>query len=439
MVGRRKEIGDAAIAEGLAGLKLIEAEHEAEEALAIAVAMRETLETPGRTRGAGHARRAIARRVAAELARWDVEVENSAGATLGDTPAGVFARLALAAALDFSAGADSPRCSVAAVRLGRRRRRIRRRRARARSWRVCAPAAGLGGLEDRAAALAAARGSRASDRRAHPRDAKPDASRLGRRARGCSPISTPRWRRCARRRRPARQTRRGPSRGAGGARRAGADRRARSPTLLDEWAARQRRGGFDCGLADYAAMFETLVAGRARRRARADIRGSPCSACWRRGCSTSIASCSPGSTRRSGRRRREPTPSSIARCAPSSDFRRPSAASARPRTISSPALGAADAVVIARRRSARARRPSPRASCAASSAVAGEDGAGGRVGARRRAISSSRAGSIGPATGAARAAPAPKPPVELRPQRSSASPGSRRCAATPTPSTPRAS
>ena len=75
---------------------------EAEEALALAIAMREALETPGKTAALITPDPAIARRVAAELARWDIEVENSAGRALGETSAGAFARLALAAALDFA-------------------------------------------------------------------------------------------------------------------------------------------------------------------------------------------------------------------------------------------------------------------------------------------------------------------------------------------------
>ncbi len=81
---RRKEIGDAAIAEGLAGLKLIVADTEAEEALALAVAMRESLETPGQRAALITPDATLARRVEAELARWDIEVENSAGATPGE-------------------------------------------------------------------------------------------------------------------------------------------------------------------------------------------------------------------------------------------------------------------------------------------------------------------------------------------------------------------
>ena len=44
--------------------------------------------------------RALARRVLAALARWNVPVDDSGGDALADTPAGVFARLAAEAALE---------------------------------------------------------------------------------------------------------------------------------------------------------------------------------------------------------------------------------------------------------------------------------------------------------------------------------------------------
>ena len=81
-----------ALAAALQGVAIIAADTENEEALALAIAMRETLETPGRTAALVTPDPSIARRVAAELARWGVEVEDSAGRTLGQSPAGVLAR-----------------------------------------------------------------------------------------------------------------------------------------------------------------------------------------------------------------------------------------------------------------------------------------------------------------------------------------------------------
>ena len=78
------------------------ADNETEEGLALAIAMRETVETPGKTAALVTPDPSIARRVAAELARWGIEVEDSAGRTLAQTPAGVLARLILEAAIEFT-------------------------------------------------------------------------------------------------------------------------------------------------------------------------------------------------------------------------------------------------------------------------------------------------------------------------------------------------
>jgi ATP-dependent helicase/nuclease subunit B len=83
----------------LATLAVIEAATAEEEALAIAVALRETLETPDKTAALVTPDRALARRTLAALARWNVAVDDSGGDALADTPAGLFARLAAEAAL----------------------------------------------------------------------------------------------------------------------------------------------------------------------------------------------------------------------------------------------------------------------------------------------------------------------------------------------------
>ena len=82
-----------------AGLSLIEAANAEEEALAIAVCLREAIETPGKRAALVTPDRGLARRVTAALARWRVPVDDSGGDALADTPAGVFARLAAEAAL----------------------------------------------------------------------------------------------------------------------------------------------------------------------------------------------------------------------------------------------------------------------------------------------------------------------------------------------------
>jgi len=65
-----------------------------EEARVIALLMRDTLENPGRTAALVTPDRMLARRVAAELRRWDIEIDDSAGHPLATTPVGAFLRLA---------------------------------------------------------------------------------------------------------------------------------------------------------------------------------------------------------------------------------------------------------------------------------------------------------------------------------------------------------
>lgn len=70
-----------------------------QEALVIALALREALETPGRTAALVTPDRDLARRVAAELRRWNVDIDDSAGQSLADTPPATLLR-ALVAAVD---------------------------------------------------------------------------------------------------------------------------------------------------------------------------------------------------------------------------------------------------------------------------------------------------------------------------------------------------
>jgi ATP-dependent helicase/nuclease subunit B len=88
----------------LAHMAVIEAAHSEEEAVAIAIALREAIDdgTPeSRERKAALITpdRALARRVLAALERWNVPVDDSGGDPLADTLAGVFARLAAQVAL----------------------------------------------------------------------------------------------------------------------------------------------------------------------------------------------------------------------------------------------------------------------------------------------------------------------------------------------------
>jgi len=92
------ERGGGDIAQGLNGLSLIEAADPAEEALAIALALREALETPGRSAALVTPDRSLARRVAAEMKRWNVIIDDSAGRPLAHTSAGSFLCLVAEAA-----------------------------------------------------------------------------------------------------------------------------------------------------------------------------------------------------------------------------------------------------------------------------------------------------------------------------------------------------
>ncbi len=75
------------------GLTLINCADMREEALTIALLMREALEVPEKTAALVTPDRNLARRVAAELERWNLKVDDSAGRPLAQTPLGIFLRL----------------------------------------------------------------------------------------------------------------------------------------------------------------------------------------------------------------------------------------------------------------------------------------------------------------------------------------------------------
>ena len=105
----RTRLAESSFAERLAGslsgLSVIEAANAEEEALAIAVALREAVEAPGRTAALATPDRTLARRVAAALARWNIAIADSGGQPLADAPAAIFARLAAETALGGAAPA----------------------------------------------------------------------------------------------------------------------------------------------------------------------------------------------------------------------------------------------------------------------------------------------------------------------------------------------
>jgi ATP-dependent helicase/nuclease subunit B len=89
---RKDKLFAAATSRALHDVAVIEAGNSEEEALAVAIALREADEQQ-KSAALITPDRALARRVVAALARWNVAVNDSAGDPLSETPAGVFARL----------------------------------------------------------------------------------------------------------------------------------------------------------------------------------------------------------------------------------------------------------------------------------------------------------------------------------------------------------
>jgi ATP-dependent helicase/nuclease subunit B len=85
------------VASALVEVKRLDAVSAQAEAAAIALAMREVLETPGRTAALVTPDRDLGRRVAAELGRWGIQIDDSGGAPLDRTAVGGFLRLITAA------------------------------------------------------------------------------------------------------------------------------------------------------------------------------------------------------------------------------------------------------------------------------------------------------------------------------------------------------
>ncbi len=88
----------------------IDCENINEEALTIALILRETLETPLKTAALVTNDRMLARRVILEMKRWGVELDDSAGTPLHHTPVGVY--LSLIAALGKDLKSSSPLLSL---------------------------------------------------------------------------------------------------------------------------------------------------------------------------------------------------------------------------------------------------------------------------------------------------------------------------------------
>jgi ATP-dependent helicase/nuclease subunit B len=143
--------------DSLSGVDLVVAGNEQEEAVAIALAVREALATPGTTVAVVTPDRTLARRVGVELGRWGLAVDDSAGAPLDREPQGVFARLLVeAASPDVDPVVLLSLCKHPVAAFGMERTRCRRaaRKLELALFRGRRTTGGIGGL---AAALAASR------------------------------------------------------------------------------------------------------------------------------------------------------------------------------------------------------------------------------------------------------------------------------------------
>lgn len=112
----------SAAARRLSGVRTVELATPAEEAQTIALAMREVLETPGKTAALVTPDRALARRVAAHCARWGIEIDDSAGRPLATEPSGtLLTALAEATAQRFAPPALLALLKHPLVQFGERR------------------------------------------------------------------------------------------------------------------------------------------------------------------------------------------------------------------------------------------------------------------------------------------------------------------------------
>src|SRR3569832_1684354 len=89
-----------ATARRLSGIRLAELPDAAADAQAIALALREALETPGKTAALVTPDRQLASRVSALLARWGIEADDSAGTPLSKTPTGTLLLAVISAAAE---------------------------------------------------------------------------------------------------------------------------------------------------------------------------------------------------------------------------------------------------------------------------------------------------------------------------------------------------
>ncbi|MDZ4866288.1 MAG: double-strand break repair protein AddB [Alphaproteobacteria bacterium] len=141
-----------AVEGGLRGMSMFVARTPSEEALAIACALRAAVEVPGKTAALVTPDRNLARRVASELKRWGIAIDDSGGVPLSHTVVGRFLSLIVDAAAD--AFAPVPLLALlkhplAALNFPRRAEaRLLALKLEEKALRGPRPAAGLGGLRD---------------------------------------------------------------------------------------------------------------------------------------------------------------------------------------------------------------------------------------------------------------------------------------------------
>lgn len=82
-----------ALADLSENLHILNCENSRQEALSVALILRETLNTPEKTAALVTPDRLLARRVASELERWGIKIDDSAGKPLHLMPVGIFLRL----------------------------------------------------------------------------------------------------------------------------------------------------------------------------------------------------------------------------------------------------------------------------------------------------------------------------------------------------------
>jgi len=85
-----RKVDKTAVARALAGISLIEAPREQDEAEVIALILREAVETPGQTAALVSPDRLLGRRVATRLESWGIRVDDSAGRPFAKTVPGAF-------------------------------------------------------------------------------------------------------------------------------------------------------------------------------------------------------------------------------------------------------------------------------------------------------------------------------------------------------------